>query len=87
LQLEERTVGDYTVKELTLGTIMDLRDQFPDGGNTLTLAMLGASVHNGSGQPIGPDGARNLPARIATRLSGIVAELTGDVPGGEEKNG
>lgn len=88
MQLEERRLGDYVVKELTLGEILDLRDAYPDGGNALTLAMLGASVHNGSGEPIGPEGARALPGRFAGKLSAVVAELTGDTAAaGEEKNG
>lgn len=82
--LESRVVGPYTVHELTLGDIMDLRDQYPDGGNKLSLAMLGASVHNGSGAPIGADGARKIPARLAKRLSDIVAEFAGDTSGADD---
>lgn len=78
MQLEERTVGPYTVRELTLGVVLDLRDQYPDGGNKLTLAMLGASVINGTGEPIGYEGARGLPARMSAKLSAAVSELTGD---------
>jgi hypothetical protein len=88
MQLEERKLGDYVVKELTLGQILDLRDEHPEGGNKLTLAMLGASVCNGTGQPIGIEGARSLPGRFAGKLSALVAELTGDRSDeGEEKNG
>jgi len=76
--LEERPVGAYTVRELTLGEIMDLRDKHPNGGSGLSLAMLGACVRNGTGQPIGVDGARGLPARLAGKLSQVVAELTGE---------
>ena len=76
--IEERKLGDYTVKELTLGQVMDIREQYPEGGNALTMAMLGASVYNGSGTPVGPEGARNIPVRLANKLSALVAELTGD---------
>jgi hypothetical protein len=89
IQLEERRLGDLVVRELTLGQVMDLRDKHPEGGNALSLAMLGACVYNGGAEPIGIEGARALPARLATKLTNLVAELTGDAEpdaDGQEKN-
>jgi hypothetical protein len=89
IHLEERRVGDLVVREPTLGQVMEMREKY-SGGDALTLAMLGACVSNGTGVPIGIEGARNLPARLAARLSMVVADLTGDsdAPEGEaQKNG
>lgn len=74
--LEERKVGAYTVKELSLRQLMDLQEQHPEGGKAMTVAMMGAMVHNGTGQPIGADAALDLPARVAMKLQAAVTELT-----------
>lgn len=84
MHMETRQIGDYTVRELTIGEIMDMRDAHPNGGNALSLAMLGAAVSNGTGAPIGVDGARQLPARIAMKLSAVVAEFAGNDEGAQK---
>jgi len=86
MQCETREVGDYKIRELTLGELMDLREANANvGGNAMTFALMGAAVSNGSGNPIGVDGARAIPARMAQRISSIVMELN-NVGGDEAKN-
>lgn len=65
-------VEEYTVMELTIGQVLDLQDT-GDTTRERTLAMLGASVYK-DGVPLG-DAARNLPARLAKRLMGLVTEM------------
>lgn len=73
----EVKVEDYTVRELNMGQIMDLREEFPDGGSKMTMALIGESVLSKDGKPIGRDGARKLPGHLVNGLSKAVTELHG----------
>lgn len=56
VQLREKKVGPYTVRELPMRETMRILREFPAGGENnddRAVAMLGASVTNGSGEPLG----------------------------------
>lgn len=73
----ESKVEGYTVRELNLGQIMDLREEFSGGGNKMTMALIGEAVLGEDGNPIGRDKARALPGHLINGLSEAVSKLHG----------
>jgi len=56
MQLREKKVGPYTIRELSMRETMRIMREIPDGPEhreARGAAMLGASVTNGSGKPMG----------------------------------
>ena len=56
MQLREKKVGPYVVRELSMRDTMRILREFPAGEgdrDARAAAYLGASVSNGSGQPMG----------------------------------
>ena len=58
MQLREKKVGPYTVRELSMRETMRILAQYPEdeGGKRNAergAAMLGGSVYNGTGEPLG----------------------------------
>lgn len=83
----ETKVEGHTVRELALGQIMDLREEFPDGGNKMTMALIGEAVIGEDGKPIGRQAARKLPGHLINGFSKAVTELHGwGEEEGAEKN-
>jgi hypothetical protein len=54
LQLREKKVGPYTVRELSMRDTLALLKQYPEASDERNAAMLGASVWNGADTPVGP---------------------------------
>lgn len=54
LQLREKKVGPYTVRELSMRATMALLKEYPEASDERNAAMLGACVFNGSATPVGP---------------------------------
>lgn len=54
LPLREETVGPYTVRELTMRETLRILKEHPEASDERNAAMLGASVFNGSADPVGP---------------------------------
>lgn len=53
IQLREKKVGIYTVRELPMRETMRVLDLYPQGSAERGPALLGASVFNGTGEPLG----------------------------------
>lgn len=53
MQLREKKVFEYTVKELPMRETMRVLGQYPKGGDERGAAILGASVFNGAAEPLG----------------------------------
>lgn len=86
IQLREKKVGPYTVRELPMRETMRLLRAHPEGDER-ALAMLGASVFNGTGEPLGL-AVGDLGTGLYRLLMDAHAEVTMrpvfDQPGQEE---
>lgn len=75
IALREKKVGPYIVRELPMRETMRILREHPEGGDERSIAMLGASVINGTGQPIGL-AAGELPTGWYRLLMDAHAEVT-----------
>lgn len=76
IALREKKVGPYTVRELPMRETMRVLDAHPEGGTKRGMALLGAAVFNGSGQPLG-----DAVADLGTGLYQMLMEAYGEVSG------
>lgn len=53
LPLREKKVGPYTVRELPMRQTLAVLKDYPEGHEERGAALLGASVFNGNGEPLG----------------------------------
>lgn len=89
--LREKKVGPYVVRELPMRETLRVLKEHPDGDER-GIAILGASVSNGTGAPLGMAVAE-LGTGLYRLLMDAHSEVTGrptfdnDTPAGEQGNG
>lgn len=74
LQLREKKVGPFTVRELSMRATLALLKAYPEASDERNAAVLGASVFNGSATPIGAD-VIDLGAGVYRALLAAHAEV------------
>jgi len=74
--LRERTVGQFTVRELTMRSILEVQRNYPEADNARVAAMMGAAVFNGDATPLG-DAVLDLGATTYNALLEAFVELNG----------
>ena len=88
LQLREKKVGPFTVRELSMRATLALLKEYPEASDERNAAMLGAAVFNGSAEPLGPTvldlGAGVYRALLAAHQEVNAAPID---PEGEQGNG
>ena len=87
LELREKTVGPYTVRELPMRATMRILDEHPEGGSLRSAAMLGAAVYNGSGEPLGMDAVLDLGTGLYQMLMEAYSEVSGKLDFPEDERG
>lgn len=55
MELREAKIGEYTVREVPMRKTMEILRKYPEDSPDRGPAMLGASVFNGTGEPLGMD--------------------------------
>jgi hypothetical protein len=77
IQLREKKVGVYTVRELSMRETMRVLSEYPNDVTDKEVrgaALLGAAVTNGSGQPLGLE-VLDLPAGLYQAIMRARAEV------------
>jgi hypothetical protein len=87
MQLREKKVGPYTVRELPMRETMRILGKFEgsDDRQARAAAMLGASVINGTGEPLG-DSVLDLGTGLYQMLMAAHSEVTSAPEFGEPGN-
>lgn len=87
IELRSKQVGPYTVRELPMRETMRILNQFRDSDDREArgAAMLGASVSNGTGEPMG-ESVLDLGTGLYQLLMSAYAEVTSAPVFGEPGN-
>lgn len=88
LQLREKKVGPYIVRELSMRDTLRLLDEYPEASTERNAALLGASVWNGADTPVGV-AVLDFGAGVYRALLAAHAEVnrSPDAAEGEQGNG
>lgn len=75
--LKQRTYNEFIIKELTIGQFLPVMDKMGSQTQTAQLEMMGLSVCDAAGEPLGLDGVSALGASEFLPLWTAVADLHG----------